>query len=338
MKSLILGDLHFGVKQDDPWMQNIQSELIDKAIEYSKEHGIKVWIQSGDWFDVRKAVTHQTMHFNRSMVQRIVDAGIEVHAVVGNHDAAYKNTLTPNAMDELLASAPGFHIYSKPKTVLIGNVEVDMIPWMCEDNTGEILKHIKNTTARFCVGHWELNGFYFYRGMKSHGLEPAFLSGYDKVYSGHFHTISERGNIKYVGTPYTITGGDANDSRGFWVVDFETKEERLIENKMWHKKINYPSDIDIDVKSLTGLSVSVIVEEMDSKFTKFESSLEAVVHDLKVVSRIDNSVEESDEEIEVKNIKDLMIEWVDAVDAEEPEKKQLKSMVSTLYVEASNGN
>ncbi|MFP9166840.1 hypothetical protein ACLI1Y_15840, partial [Enterococcus faecalis] len=170
-----------------------------------------------DIFDVRKAITHKTMEFAREIVQTLDDAGITLHTIVGNHDLHYKNVMHPNASTELLAKYPNVKVYDKPTTVDFDGCLIDLIPWMCEENTGEILEHIKTSSASFCVGHWELNGFYFYKGMKSHGLEPDFLKTYKEVWSGHFHTISEAANVRYIGTPWTLTAGDENDPRGFWM-------------------------------------------------------------------------------------------------------------------------
>ena len=56
MKILLLGDLHTGIGGDDPWVHEYILDTIKKAVEYSKEHNIKTWIQTGDWFDCRKAI------------------------------------------------------------------------------------------------------------------------------------------------------------------------------------------------------------------------------------------------------------------------------------------
>ncbi len=76
MKILNLGDWHLGVKADDEWIRGIQIDGIKQAIEYSKKNGITTWIQYGDIFDVRKAITHKTMEFAREIVQTLDDAGI----------------------------------------------------------------------------------------------------------------------------------------------------------------------------------------------------------------------------------------------------------------------
>ncbi|WWT42627.1 exonuclease subunit 1 [Escherichia phage 215Ecol030PP] len=338
MKILNLGDWHLGVKADDEWIRGIQIDGIKQAIEYSKKNGITVWIQYGDIFDVRKAITHKTMEFAREIVQMLDDAGITLHTVVGNHDMHFKNTLTPNASTELLAKYPNVKVYDKPTTVDFDGCLIDLIPWMCEENTGEILEHIKTSSASFCVGHWELNGFYFYKGMKSHGLEPDFLKTYKEVWSGHFHTISEAANVRYIGTPWTLTAGDENDPRGFWMFDTETERMEFIPNNTtWHRRIHYPFKGKIDYKDFTNLSVRVIVTEVDKNLTKFESELEKVVHSLRVVSKIDNSVESDDsEEVEVQSLQTLMEEYINAIpDITDSDREALIQYANQLYVEAT---
>ncbi|ANN87267.1 metallophosphoesterase [Shigella phage SHBML-50-1] len=338
MKILNLGDWHLGVKADDEWVQSIQLDGIKQAIEYSKKNGITTWIQYGDIFDVRKAITHKTMEFAREIVQMLDDAGITIHTVVGNHDMHFKNTLTPNASTELLAKYPNVKVYDKPTTVDFDGCLIDLIPWMCEENTGEILEHIKTSSASFCVGHWELNGFYFYKGMKSHGLEPDFLKTYKEVWSGHFHTISEAANVRYIGTPWTLTAGDENDPRGFWMFDTETERMEFIPNNTtWHRRIHYPFKGKIDYKDFTNLSVRVIVTEVDKNLTKFESELEKVVHSLRVVSKIDNSVESDDsEEVEVQSLQTLMEEYINAIpDITDSDREALIQYANQLYVEAT---
>ncbi|AGR46007.1 recombination endonuclease subunit [Escherichia phage APTC-EC-2A] len=338
MKILNLGDWHLGVKADDEWVQSIQLDGIKQAIEYSKKNGITTWIQYGDIFDVRKAITHKTMEFAREIVQMLDDAGITLHTIVGNHDMHFKNTLTPNASTELLAKYPNVKVYDKPTTVDFDGCLIDLIPWMCEENTGEILEHIKTSSASFCVGHWELNGFYFYKGMKSHGLEPDFLKTYKEVWSGHFHTISEAANVRYIGTPWTLTAGDENDPRGFWMFDTETERMEFIPNNTtWHRRIHYPFKGKIDYKDFTNLSVRVIVTEVDKNLTKFESELEKVVHSLRVVSKIDNSVESDDsEEVEVQSLQTLMEEYINAIpDITDSDREALIQYANQLYVEAT---
>lgn len=338
MKILNLGDWHFGIKADDPWIQQIQRDAIEQALEISKTHGITRWIQYGDIFDVRKAVTHKTMEFTREIVKLLSDNNIIMDTIIGNHDAHYRNTLTPNAITELLSQYKHINVYEHPTTVNFDGVDIDLVPWMCDSNTKEIMDFIKQSSSQYCIGHWELNGYYFYRGMKSHGLEPDFLRSYKQVWSGHFHTISEGGNVKYIGTPFTLTAGDENDPRGFWIFDTANESMDFVPNTTtWHRKIYYPNK-GIKVEDFKNLSVRVIIEKVDKELPKFEAELEKVVHELRTVSRVDNSVDtDSDEEVEIKNMLSLMDEYIDALpDASAEDIKALKSYAKQLYVEVQN--
>lgn len=338
MKILNLGDFHFGVKGDDPWVQHLQRDAIEQAIALSKREGIKTWIQYGDWFDVRKAITHNCMEFSREIVAMINEAGIEVHVIIGNHDMHYKNTLTPNSVTELLSRYDNIIIYEHPTTVNFDGIDIDLVPWMCSENTTEIMNFVKTSGSQYCIGHWELNGFYFYKGLKSHGLEPDFLKSYKQVWSGHFHTISEASNVKYIGTPFTLTAGDENDPRGFWIFDTTNESMDFVPNTTtWHRKIYYPN-ASIKVEDYKNLSVRVIIEKVDKDLPKFEAELEKVVHELRTISKVDNSVDsDDDEEVDIKNLLSLMEEYIDALPETSAEDiKALKSYAKQLYIEVQN--
>lgn len=338
MKILNVGDLHLGVKKDDKWVQDLQLDGWIQMIEYSKKNNIDTWIQYGDIYDVRAHTTQTCMEFSRKLFDMTEAEGITVHTILGNHDLFYRNTLYPNTPQELLSHRDKVKIYDKPTTVNFDGLDIDLVPWMCDSNTKEIMDFIKQSSSQYCIGHWELNGYYFYRGMKSHGLEPDFLKSYKQVWSGHFHTISEGGNVKYIGTPFTLTAGDENDPRGFWIFDTVDESMDFVPNTTtWHRKIYYPNK-GIKVEDFKNLSVRVIIEKVDKELPKFEAELEKVVHELRTVSRVDNSVDtDSDEEVEIKNMLSLMDEYIDALpDASAEDIKALKSYAKRLYVEVQN--
>lgn len=336
MKLLKIGDLHIGVRQDNSWVQNIQLDGIRQMIKYSKENGITTWIQAGDWFDVRRAITHKTMEFNRKLCSEIADAGIHVHVIVGNHDATYKNTLTPNACNELLGQYTNFTIYDKITTVDFDGVKIDLTPWICDENRDEILSFIKNTKSRYNIGHYELNGFYFYKGLKSHGTEPDFLSEYELVESGHFHTQSESKNVRFIGTPWTLTAGDANDVRGWWEFDTSTHKSTFIPNEtMWHRTVTYPSTIN--AKTYANLYVRVLVTKVDANLTKFLAALEETVYELKEVNKVEYEVDDAELAAvdDVVHITTVIDEYIDnIVDLETNDADKIKAITSALFHEA----
>ncbi|WKW88021.1 hypothetical protein pzkkv8_179 [Klebsiella phage pzk-kv8] len=339
MKIIHSGDWHLGVKADDPWVQEIQLKGIRDHIQYAKDNGIDTIIQYGDIFDVRKAITHKCMEFARQIANELEHAGINLITIVGNHDMHYKNTLTPNAATEVLGKYKHITVIEKPTTLDFDGTLIDLIPWMCDENTTQIMDHIKQSSAEYCIGHWELNGFYFYKGMKSHGLEPDFLKKYKQVWSGHFHTISSAANVKYIGTPWTLTAGDENDPRGFWVQDTRLQTFDFIPNETtWHRKIFYPVTGPFDANEFKNLAVRVVITKVDDKLPAFESELEKVVHELRTVSKVDNSVEtEAAEEDETVGLLDMMMEYIGALPDvhSDEDRESLKTLAKQLYIEVS---
>lgn len=338
MKIILMGDLHTGVGGDDPWMQDIIYRTFRKAVDYSVENGITTWIQSGDWFDTRKSITHATMEFNRTkLIPMLEDAGIKCFITVGNHDMHKRNKIQPNSPRELLSQYDCIHVVDVPETHNFDGVDFDLIPWMCDDNKTDILNFINKSYSEYCVGHWELSGYYFYKGLKSEGYSADFLKKYREVFSGHFHTISDGGNVTYIGTPYTLTAGDENDPRGFWVFDTETHTKEFIPNDVtYHVRISYPSEEKIDVERYRNLSVRLIASVADDGLTKLETALESVVHKLKTVHNLESSTSNETGVIEVKSTIQMIYEYLSEQNLEETELIEVKRISDELLTEANS--
>ncbi|APU02346.1 recombination-related endonuclease [Aeromonas phage SW69-9] len=353
MKILHLGDLHNGVKDDDPWHEDIVEHAIDQAIAYSKAHGIRQWIQTGDFFDVRKAVSQKTMRFVRTRItSKLREAGITCFVVIGNHDLHYKDRIHPNSVTEILGKDDTYVVIDEPTTVNFEGLDYDLIPWMCKENASDIFEFVKKSDSPWCLGHWELSGFYFYKNIPSSGYSADFLKKYEKVVSGHFHTQSDGGNIHYIGTPYTITAGDEDEPRGFWILDTETRDFEFVPNaKTWHKRLTYPGVTPEEIRSCSGCSVRLIANEVDAGLTKVEFLLSRVVHDLRTINKavkveVDSSTDISDdgETIDVqaasisegpKTIMGLFAETVKNSAIDTDHKDAIIMMANELYAEAS---
>jgi len=94
MKVAILGDTHFGVRNDNKsfhdYYERFYSELF---FPYLKDKGIKRVIQLGDLFDRRKYVNFYTLKRAREyFFDKIDEYDLEMDVFVGNHDTYFKNT------------------------------------------------------------------------------------------------------------------------------------------------------------------------------------------------------------------------------------------------------
>lgn len=350
MKFVVIGDMHNGVGADDPWHENVRSELMNDVYDYVKNNGIKQLLFLGDIFDNRNSLTHRSLEFNRKIIiDPIVELGLDADMIIGNHDAMHKNNLTPNAITEVFGAIDNFRIAEPFKTVTYDGVNIDLISWICRDNKYEIMEAVKASNSKYCFGHFELVGFYFYAGIPSHGDDPQFLRKYDYVGSGHFHTINSSGNVHYLGTPFTITANDNNEHRGFWVFDTEDMLNPLFvpNKKTWHRKINYPKDIldmteEFDYEQFRDTRVVIDLNSKEDKnFEKLEMGLEAVVNRLHVNNNFTISkAREASRSVDPTKkqegtVLDIAYEYIVGNDAiSDSDKEDIKTKLSTLYQNA----
>lgn len=235
MKTAFIGDLHIGARGGaDGARKFITNYLEHYLFPKLKELGINTYVQAGDAFDVRKHIHGLDMAF-------VLDTFIPLHMKygmtgiynTGNHDITLRDSNKVSWTRMLEAVSEGFVIsYQESAEFVVNGDKFLMIPWINKENYERTIREISNTDAKYAVAHIELAGFPMYRNSISEEgqVELQTLSKFDKVISGHYHAISEEGNITYVGSPYHITWQDYPDERGFWVFDHDTKELEFIPN------------------------------------------------------------------------------------------------------------
>lgn len=232
MKIAILGDTHFGSRNDHQSFHNYFEKFYsDVFFPYLKANNINRIIQLGDLFDRRKYVNFYTLKRSREyFFDRLDEYGIEMDVFVGNHDTYFKNTNEVNS-PELLIDNKYVRVYSEPTDIIIDDVKMTLLPWVCSGNYEQCMHHIKQTNAQILFGHLELAGFEMHRGaINDHGMDVKPFDKFDMVISGHYHHKSSKGNIHYTGTPYEMTWSDYNDPKGFHVFDTNTRELEFVAN------------------------------------------------------------------------------------------------------------
>ena len=301
---------------------------------------IKKVIDLGDTFDQRKGIDFNVWNRIRThYFQRLEDMGIEVHMIVGNHTAYYKNTNEVNSPNLLLREFPNIQIYSSPTEVTIDGLKIVLIPWINAENKKETLDLMESSDAKVAMGHLELDGFEMVPGMLGHGMSPKVFSKFDKVFSGHYHHKSRKGNVTYLGNPYEMFWNDYNDPRGFHLFDTKTLKLNWVKNPYKIFKKLYYNDVDtsmdVEYNDYKETYIKVIVEEKRD-YEKFETMIdrlyEAGAHDIKVVETlVDNNAKEAD--VEVKDTLTLLNEYIDEVEMT-VDKDDLKKLMRSLYIES----
>lgn len=345
MKVAIITDQHFGARKSSRVFHDFFLKFYnDIFFPTLKKHKIKTVIDLGDTFDNRRNLDLWSIHWARNHYYNVLrDMGIKIHAVVGNHTTYFKDTNHINTLDNVLCEYSNIQIYSKPTEVTIGKLPVLFIPWINSENQSETFDLIKSSNCDVAMGHLELNGFEAHRGhIMENGHDTDAFHKFKKVFSGHYHHRSTKGNISYLGNPYQIYWNDYKDVRGFHIFDTETLEAEFIPNTYEiFDKIPYDeSSINVskfNYKEYTGKIVKIIIEKKSDshKFDFFLSNLYgADVHDIKIIE--DTSFEDQtlDEiNLESEDTLSVLEKFVDELDHND--KNSLKKIIKSLYIEAS---
>ncbi len=340
----ILNDTHCGVRNSSEIFMQYQEEFYrDIFFPYLKEHDITNIFHLGDYYDHRKNINFKALNHNRKVfLEPLKDNGIHMDIIPGNHDVFHKNTNDLTSLKELLGYYTANVSIIQNPTELHG---VHLIPWINQENYVEFVDYIKKNSG-ILMGHLELKGFDVLKGFAApHGMDGTLFKHYDSVYSGHYHTQSEHGNIKYLGAQMEFTWNDAHDPKYFHVYDTETHEMTAVLNPITMFEKVYYDDTDMfytnggyDVSSLKDKFVKVIVENKCNpyEFDKFIDELATInTHELKIIENfkefLGDNVETSLEDVE--NTQELMEDYIQSVNTD-LDKGKLKSLMNSLYSEA----
>ena len=351
MKICILGDTHFGARGDSLDFHKYFAKFYDEVFfPYLKENNITTVFQMGDLFDRRKFINFNSLHLCRKyFFDKCKEQGIELHALLGNHDVAFKNTLEVNSPGLLLKEYENVRLYEQVQTISYGGIPVDIVPWICDENSKEILEYMKDSKSQICFGHFEIAGFEMDKGNISEtGIDKDIFKQYDIVLSGHFHHKSTNGNITYVGTPYEMTWADYNDPKGFHIFDTDTREMMFIQNPYrMFQKITYDdgeTDFEFwkkyDYDSLKDSYIKIVVLNKQNPYL-FDSVLDNIykagVADLSIVEDFNDALIDDDQEIidQAEDTMTILSKYIDNLTLDvEPDK--LKGIMRELYIEALN--
>lgn len=345
-KICILGDTHFGVRADSKAFNDYYRRFYDTVFFPTlKSKNITEIYQLGDLFDRRKYINFLTLSECRNyFFDKAASCGINVHILLGNHDIFWRESLQINSPELLLKDYQNITLYSKPVTIKVNSMQVDIVPWICKENEEEVYDFIKNTTSSICLGHFEISGFEMYKGMEcSDGISSDIFKKYSLVLSGHYHHRSTKGNITYVGTPCEHTWADFEDPRGFHIFDTGTKTLEFIENPYTiFNKVYYDDSKEVvfDAKEFEHKHVKLVVVNK-TKFYEFDEyvrkAYEANPLELKIIEDMSEFENENlnDDDVNLEDTITLLSQYVDSLNTES-DKQRIKTLMKTLYVEAQN--
>ena len=342
MKLAIITDQHFGSRKNSKHFHDYFLRFYnDVFFPILEKEGITTIIDMGDTFDSRKGIDFSALSWAKNnYYNRLREMGCEIHTIVGNHTAYYKNTNEINAIDLLLREYENVKIYSEATEIKLDKLNVLLIPWINSENEENTLKMIRKSKSPCVMGHLECKGFRIHRGyIMETGTDVKVFDKFDRVYSGHYHTRSDNGKVYYLGNPYEMFWNDLGDTRGFHLFDTDTLEHTPINNpykmfyNIFYEDQNYQT---FDTREYEGKIVKLIVRKKShpKKFEKFVDKLyNSNVHELKVVENFQLQESEDFEAFESEDTLSILNRYVEESDIN-LEKSRIQEVIQSVYEEA----
>lgn len=350
----IIGDLHFGIRDDNQFVLQQQKEFFENVFfPWVDQNSVNTILCTGDIFDRRKYVNYNTLDSAKKMFfDQMFERDIRFVSVLGNHDVMYKNTNRINSPGLLLESEySNVEIVNYPSILKIGSREVGFVPWINKENYDECITFIKehSNDVDLLLGHFEIQGFEVQTGhFSKSGLSKDIFEGYPMVISGHFHTPSFYNNIWYPGSLFEFTWNDYGDEKGYVIYDTEnnTTEKAVNPYQLFHKVTYNDSDAfelkkihnSSYLKQFSGKFVKVIVEERNDR-QKFEQFITDLYghnpYDLQIIESND-ALELSEDEVNLETLSTIEVieSTIDSMQEMNVDKGDIKKLFRELYNEA----
>lgn len=314
----LLGDLHFGVKNNSIEQYEIQKDfLVNWFISEIKKDGFDpdkdLLFQAGDWNHVREYTNNRVSNLQLEIFDLLTkEFKRGIHIILGNHDVYYKDRNDIHSLKQIDLLYKEVKIYEKPQILEInGKHRFLMLPWEHDDETiTNVVKNYENKVD-YILAHADIKNFKLNKFQKiEHGLNPLNLKSFKKIYSGHIHIRQSDKNMTYIGTPYHLDRGDCGNTKGFYKLNVESDElvESFFENTYspQYVKFNIDNILELNINEISKLFknnfVDILISSDMSKtfpLTNFIDLVENCGHRTIEFIPFTNNKEKNKEEIKL---------------------------------------
>jgi DNA repair exonuclease SbcCD nuclease subunit len=219
-KAAVLTDIHFGLKSNSIQHNEDCIEFIEWFVEKAKQEGCETCFFLGDWNHHRASINIQTLQYSLKGLEILNNNFDKVYFIAGNHDLFYRDRRDISSV-EWAKHLPNVKIIDD----WFVTDDVVIAPWLVGDDAKKLAK----MKGKYLFGHFELPAFYMNAQvlMPDHGdISDTHVSGFEKVFSGHFHKRQARKNIWYIGNAFPHNYADAgDDARGMMILEWDQEPE-----------------------------------------------------------------------------------------------------------------
>ena len=190
----------------------------------------------GDLFDTKQVVSTEGLVWTNAWIARLARKW-PVLIIPGNHDLALSDKGDVNLASNY-AEFENVCVASAPELVQLWNGTLFVLPYHAEPKSWLLGAAADLPHPLWCFSHLGVAGFQVHEGAQEWVSDRAAqisvndLSGYDRVFLGHYHAYQERANAVYVSSPLQSRHGDEASRHGFvfWRAGESTHE--FVENAL----------------------------------------------------------------------------------------------------------
>lgn len=250
VKIFMIGDLHYGIRNNSVVWKNDMIEFMDKFIEDLPDHGFNedtdILMLTGDTFHSREFLNVMIVHEVVNLFERLAKKFKRgIFTILGNHDQYYKRSAAVHTMKVMSQLFSNMHVFTEAEPLTInGNVRFLMLPWH-DDLPVLDSAMASNPGADYLFSHIDIQDFKYNKSARvDKGIEQASLKRFKRVYNGHLHHKQEQGNTLCIGSPYQMDSGDSETPRGYYVVRIadDMLSEEYFENASSPRFVSYEFD------------------------------------------------------------------------------------------------
>lgn len=230
MKIALFSDLHLGVKGDSQEWHQIALTWVKSFVQDLKSKNIKDIFFLGDWFNNRTAICVSTLHQTTQILDELKDFNLYIFP--GNHDLFFSKDSSVSSVS-IFKGYPNITYIDDITKVSIGNEDITLCPWGLNPLDDKV------DSTKYLFGHLEINTFQMNSSEQlcEDGLKLSdLLKKFNYIFSGHFHKAQKRvystGTIQYIGNPFQINYGEAEDDKGYTILDLDTGKYTFVKNKI----------------------------------------------------------------------------------------------------------
>jgi DNA repair exonuclease SbcCD nuclease subunit len=219
-RAIAFTDIHFGLKSNSLVHNQDCEDFVDWIIATAKENNCETGLFLGDWHHHRASINLQTLNFSLRSLEKLSAAFSQFFFIPGNHDLYYRDKRDIHGA-EWARHLPNIHVCND----WFQEGDVIIAPWLVGDDH----KRIQKMSSKYMFGHFELPHFKMNAmvEMPDNGeIKTEDFTGFESVYSGHFHLRQNKRNINYIGNCFPHNFADAGDSdRGCMILEWGKEPE-----------------------------------------------------------------------------------------------------------------